>query len=116
MSEEKKQTFEEILSQFPTHTKLIFGKTEYTGEKDPDTGFDKMKTAKAVFSFRQKGFGFGEICIKTGEDGITYIDSEMMSLDKVKELLCAIVDTAIFDWEQDPKLRAMYDKAMNRNS
>jgi len=65
----------------------------------------------AEFTFTEAGFGFGEFVIVQDETGI-YLNSERMSLDRVKKYLCALVDEAILDSDKSPDNHLAYNKAM----
>lgn len=49
-----------------------------------------------TFEWSMKGHGFGQLGFYV-EDGKLYCDNECMSKERVKAILCAMVDNAIFD-------------------
>jgi hypothetical protein len=74
---------------------------------------DQDKKVTIIFSFFEEGFGFGEIAIKQTSDGL-FIDTERMSLDRVKKYLTLLLDSAILDTDDDPIKHAKFNAAMGR--
>ena len=55
-----------------------------------------------VLEFAEQGFGFGEICLRQHIGGKLRVDSERMGRDKVKAIVCAMLDAAEFDTDAKP--------------
>lgn len=51
----------------------------------------------ALFNWRLKDFGFGQLYFYVGEDGKTHCHNECMSNETVKEILNTLVDTCVMD-------------------
>jgi len=57
--------------------------------------FDKIqKTGTVVLNWTLNNFGFGQISIQRGVDWKIFIDDEFIGREKVKEILCIMVDQA----------------------
>jgi hypothetical protein len=80
------------------------------GEHEWDTPPEKVVF---VLQFSESGFGFGEVTIMQTAQGV-FVNTECMSLDRVKKYLAALVDSAITDNEQDPEKHALYSEVMGR--
>jgi len=62
--------------------------------------FDKIEDScfpeeYVLFSWTKKGVGFGQLAFYE-EDGVLKCDNECMSKERVKEILCSMVDAAEF--------------------
>lgn len=110
MADESKN-FQKILDGCPTYATLSYGSFKGTGEQN-ELGFEKPKRVAAVFDFSIEGFGFGELTLVRDENGQMYIDTECMSKERVKSILCHIVDSAITDREEDPERHIQYHEVM----
>jgi len=65
--------------------------------------------ASIVLQFSEPGFGFGEITLRQTARGV-FIDSEQMSRERIKRYFNQLIDGAVFDWEEDPAKRALYEE------
>ena len=99
----------EIMGGLPTRVELM-GAYEKSNSSDPE---DAPEEVIVVFNFSEKGFGFGEFCIKQTPDGV-FVDTEAMGIAKIKKYIGLLLDTAIADTESDPDKHARYCKAMSR--
>ena len=107
--DDKGRKLQALFDQMPDSISLVYGRTEgLPGDEDFEA---RAKKVVAVFAFSMKGYGFGELTFVTDQTGQTYIDTECSSREKVKEMLCWLVDHAIIDHETDPKKHRKYNEA-----
>lgn len=92
----------------PTTVSLTYGNA--TGGKKP---YDQHDEVIAVLSFSETGFGFGEVAIKQTRAGV-FIDTECMDMERIKRYFGMLLDSAITDTEEDPRLHALYNSEMGR--
>jgi len=106
--------FVEILKGLPTHVSLRYADYKPGVPKEGEYEWD-TPPEKVVFmlQFSESGFGFGEVTIKQTSQGV-FVNTECMSLERVKKYLAALVDSAITDNEQDPEKHALYNEVMGR--
>lgn len=61
---------------------------------------EEMVDGTALFSWSKKGYGFGMLYFYFKEDDngkkVLHCDNEYMSKERVKEILCNMVDNAVF--------------------
>lgn len=107
----KKEELMAILDEMPSYVRPSFAKFESEGEDEG--GFPVPKQVVYVLDVGKKGWGFGEITIITDATGQTFIDGERTSRETIKEFLCALVDGAILDTDEDPEKHRAYVKATN---
>jgi len=55
----------------------------------------------------------GEVCLKQTPEGL-FLDTECMSLDRVKRYLALLLDQAITDNDQTPEKHQLYNRVMGR--
>lgn len=101
--------FQRILDSCSDHVSLSFGRAE----RPIPGGFPEYERVVAVFSFSQKGFGFGEFAIVQDGDQ-AFVDTEHMSLDRVKGFISRLLDGAILDTDDDPTRHRLYNERMGR--
>jgi hypothetical protein len=102
----------EIMSGLPTQVELegAYQKPEQLTESILETPDE----VSVWFSFSEKGFGFGEFCIKRTRDGV-FVDIEAMGIEKIKQYLGLLLDSAITDVDDDADKHERYCCAMNRS-
>ncbi len=66
-----------------------------------------------VLEFSEPGFGFGEVTFVQTRSGC-FLDTEYMSRERVKRMLCALVDAATADSDTDPAQHLRYNEVMGR--
>lgn len=49
------------------------------------------------FDWSAKGVGFGSFTFYIGDDGYVHCDNEIMSRQFIKDMLCKMVDNAVFE-------------------
>jgi len=81
-------------------------------EFNDDLGHPIPKRIQIVLEFSEENFGFGEVSIV--QEDQTYIDTEFMGKEKVKEILNRLVDNAITETDEDPRNHKKFNKAMKR--
>ena len=96
---------EVILDQVPDSVVLSYGRTDGDSESP-----DKVV---AVVHFSERGFGFGEISIRQTPEGC-FVDTECMGREQVKKYLCALVDGAVVDTDEDPEKHRLYNRVAGR--
>lgn len=104
----------EVLKGLPTRVRLTYAACKqglHEGGTDP--GGPEVEEVVLVLEFSESGFGFGEITIVQTQDGV-FVDTECMSLERVKKYLGALVDSAVTDNDQDPVKHARYNEVMRR--
>lgn len=85
-----------MFEELPDACSLTFARTELSSTKTGLRGKPLSARLLAMFRFSKKGFGFGEITLWSDPDtGRNYIDSECMSKETVKQILCSMVDGAV---------------------
>lgn len=107
---DKTRQLEAVFSSLPEDVKLIWAHTKGV---DPEL----MKTADEIvvgIHFSDPGYGFGEITIMQTKEGV-FIDTELMSIERVKGYVCALIDRAISDNEMHPAKHALYNRVMGRS-
>lgn len=105
----------DLFGELPSYTQLTFGNHKYDMEAEPGPdGQHPLKEAVAVFSFCEKGFGFGELTLVVDAQGQHYLDTESTNLKRVRELLLRVLDTAILDTDMDPEKHRRYNAQMGR--
>lgn len=87
----------------------------YAGQKDSDvwdaaSGVPLPEKITVAISFCKPNYGFGEITFIQKDDTI-YVDSEFMGRDLVLKFLQTLLDSAIFDTDEDPIKRQKYEQA-----
>lgn len=109
-----------VLETIPTQVTLCYARFE-PGE-EPETegrtvmlGYEMPPPKEVVvgLQFSEKGFGFGEVSLKQTPEGV-FLDTEHMSIERVKRYFCELLDSAITDNDQDPKKHALYNRVMKR--
>lgn len=105
------EAFDKIMDGFPTEVSLSYASYE-PGDGDPDQ-FPTPKEVTVVLSFSEKGFGFGSVCIKQTTEGV-FLDTEHMSLARVKKYFNMLLDSAVTDVDQDPARHALYNRVMQQ--
>lgn len=100
----------EILARLPTKVSLGYASSE------PGEPIDEAPPKKVVvvLQFSEKGFGFGEVTIQQTPEGV-FLDTECMSLDRVKGYFNALLDAAITDRDDDPERHALYNRVTGRS-
>ena len=112
MTEEKKPSdLQEVLDRFPTRVALSYARF-VPGSENPED-FLPPKEVVVVLEFSETGFGFGEVCIHQTSEGV-FLDTEHMSLERVKGYFSALLDKAILDTDKDPEKHALYNRVMGR--
>jgi len=106
--------FLEVLKGLPTQVRLRYAAYRQGTPKEGQHALDaEPEEVVVVIQFSESGFGFGEVVIKQTPQGV-FVDTECMSLERVKKYLAAIVDSAITDNDQDPDKHALYNEVMMR--
>ena len=103
-----------VMDGLPTNVALTFASMKRR-EDVPDDDFETPpEQVTVVLSFSEKGFGFGEVAIKQTAEGV-FLDTECMSVERVKRYLMALLDKAIVDTDDNPERHALYGKVMGRS-
>ena len=66
-----------------------------------------------VLTFVEKGFGFGEVSLRQTGEGV-FLDTEQMSLERVKSYFNALLDSAILDTDMTPDRHRLFNQVMGR--
>lgn len=99
---------DEIMDSFPTEVALSYASSTFPEGAEP---FESPPSDVVVcLQFSEKGFGFGEVSLKQTAEGV-FLDTEHMSLKRVKRYFEMLLDSAITDTEKDPEKHALYNKA-----
>jgi hypothetical protein len=101
---------DEVLSGVPNAVSLSYGRTDGGSDEDPSVLPDCVV---ATFNFSESGFGFGEITFVQTPRGL-FLDTEHMSVERVKRYLSALVDSAVLDTDLEPERHSLYNRAMRR--
>ncbi len=108
--------FVEVLQGLPTKIEIRHASCEMQSELPEAEGevvlgcdLEVPKKAVVVLSFSEPGFGFGEVSLIQTPAGL-FIDTECMSLERVKKYFMSLLDSAITDNEQDPLKHALYNQ------
>lgn len=106
--------FHEVLKGLPTRVCLGYAAYKQGVPKEGQHPWEVEPDEVVVsIEFSESGFGFGEVTIKQTPQGI-FVNTECMSLERVKKYLAALVDSAITDNDQDPEKHALYNEVMRR--
>ena len=105
-TDEQMKKFTELLVEFPTNVWLARA-SDHQDEVDEDA----IPEVTVILRFSEKGFGFGEIALKQTQKGL-FLDTECMSLERVKYFVNSLLDKAITDVEQDPERHKLYNEVM----
>lgn len=113
--------FKAVMETIPTRVAFSYARYEPGEERPPKPGetvrlaIDEPppKEVVVVLQFSEKGFGFGEIAIHQTPEGV-FVDTEHMSLDRVKRYFNELLDSAITDNDMDPVKHALYNKVTRR--
>ena len=91
--------FQKMLDKLGTYVTPSYGYAEpHDPPREDEIGLPISKTVTFLFSFAEKGFGFGEFCFKHDvASGQTFLDTECMSKERIKRYLCNLVDISIAD-------------------
>jgi len=103
-----RKSIESLMGELETSVELVFGKNAGDGGQ-----FGYYPEVTIVLSFSEKGFGFGEVTIKKHPKGVC-VDTERMSLERVKKYLSSLVDGAVLDTDDDPDKHRLYNEVMGR--
>lgn len=103
--------FRAVMSKLQTRVSLKFADCKESQPNDLNVDPEEIVV---MFQFSEKGFGFGNVTIKQTPAGV-FIDTECMSLDRVKKYLALFVDSAITDNDQDPEKHALFNRTMGRS-
>ncbi|MHB8107911.1 MAG: hypothetical protein ACYDH4_10885 [Candidatus Cryosericum sp.] len=111
---------QDTLDKFPTEVWLTYAKCE-PGEPLKDDGRKVVlgieqpppKRVVIALEFSVQGFGFGEVTLIQTPKGV-FLDTERMSLERVKKYFAMLLDGAITDWEEDPEKHKLYDEETGR--
>ena len=98
---------DEIMDGFSTGVSLSYARSTFPEGADPLE--DPPSEVVLCLQFSEKGFGFGEVTLKQTPEGV-FLDTEHMSLKRVKRYFEMLLDSAITDTEQDPEKHALYNK------
>lgn len=114
-------TLEEALAGIPARVALTYarykpGKPMPKSSRKVRLSIEEPPPAEVVvvLQFSEPGFGFGEVCLKQTPEGV-FLDTECMSLDRVKRYFGQLLDSAITDIDQDPKRHKLYNRAKRRS-
>jgi len=106
----EKKTMSEVMDGMPTSVSLSWGRADMP----PDAGpHDPPLRVIAAVQFSEKGFGFGEVTLVQTSEGL-FLDTEHMSLDRVKRYFNMLLDSAVLDTDMDPDRHALYNKVAGR--
>lgn len=105
---QKRKSLEDLMGGLETRVELIYGKNEGDGGR-----FGHYPEVTMILHFAEKGFGFGEVAIKKHPKGV-FVDTEHMSLKRVKKYLSMLVDGAITDTDSEPEKHRLYNEVMGR--
>lgn len=99
-----------VLDSCPTNVALGYARSRpnETDELAPP------EEVVVVLAFTEKGFGFGEVSIHQTQEGV-FLDTECMSLDRVKRYFNSLLDKAILDTDEDPERHKLYNRVMGRH-
>ena len=117
MAEEDENRFEKALAGLPTRVTLTYASFKPgppSESKDPvQLAIDEPPPEEVVvcLQFSEAGFGFGEVAIRQTSEGV-FLDTEHMSVERVKRYFAALFDSAITDTETDPARHKLYNKVM----
>jgi hypothetical protein len=107
------QDFQTIVDKLPTSVKLTYARAEWHEDSREDDPEASPKKVVVVLSFSEKGFGFGEVAIIQTDEGV-FIDTEHMTMERVKWYFNALLDQGITDMDMDPERHALYNKVNRR--
>ena len=103
----KRKSLEELMGELETGVELTYAKAS-----DGDR-FGNCSEVTVVLQFSERGFGFGEVAIRKTPKGV-FVDTECMSLERVKKYLSMLVDNAVLDTDEDPAKHLLYNEVMGR--
>jgi len=115
MDNDKK--LEQVLADLPTKVTLTYASYKPGVPAEPEGSVHLAiddpppEEVALVLQFCEPGFGFGEVTLVQTAEGV-FIDTERTNLKRVKKWFCALIDSAIPDWEQDPERHALYNRVM----
>lgn len=93
----------------PVTCHLEYGRT--TTEPNLEERYPAPQTSVALFSFSKEGFGFGQIAVEYNHKlKRSYIDSECMGRERVREFFNHLIDSSIFDTDTDRSSKIMTTK------
>lgn len=99
-----------VMDSFPTSAALSYGRADYAAGSNDEAPPERVVV---VLQFSEKGFGFGEVTIIQTPEG-AFLDTECMSVERVKKYFALLLDGAIADHERDPVKHALYNRVMGR--
>src|SRR3954470_737983 len=107
-------SFRELLDGLPTRARLQHA---YYEEGVPKDGQRKEQVEPErlaiVVQHSESGVGWGEFTIVQTPLGV-FVDTEHTTLDRVKQHLAGLLESAITDNELDPVKHALYNRVMGR--
>jgi hypothetical protein len=101
-----------FLNALPSVVSLRYARMEEKDEYDA-SGAPLPKKIVLVFSFSEKGRGFGEFAIVQTDEGV-FVDTEHDGIEQVKTYLSQLLDGAITDVDTDPEKHALYCRVMRQ--
>lgn len=106
-----KPELEQVFEGLPTRVALSYVRcTPASGDTPRGTPPSEVVV---IVSFSEKGFGFGEVCLKQTPEGL-FLDTERMNLNRVKRYFMHLLDSAVTDNDQSPDNHALYNRVMGR--
>lgn len=106
-------SLKELMDKMPTAVSLGYARSEPSAEPSEEDPCPPPKEVVVVLSFSEKGFGFGEVTVVQTAEGV-FLDTECMSLERVKRYFAALLDQAITDGDEDPEKHRLYNRVMQR--
>ena len=111
---------QDVFAGMPSMTRLSFAHCDPGEPVEPEPGtavqfaIDEPDAARVVVVFQHSapGWGFGDFTIIQTPKGV-FIDTERTNIERVKAAICAYLDTAITDHDEDPERHKAFMEALN---
>jgi len=103
----------ELLRQVPSYAYFCWARQE----ANDDAGLAPIPMPRKLsigLAFGEPGFGFGEFTFVQDLEGQVYIDTECTSRKTLQRMLSRLLESAIFDTDQDPERHRKYNANRGR--
>jgi hypothetical protein len=104
----KRKSLETLMGEIDSHVELVYG-----ANRGEPIDYGNFPDVTVVINFSERGFGFGQIAIRKHPKGV-FVDTECMSLDRVKRYLASLLDGAVLDTDDEASKHKLYNEVMGR--